>query len=72
MIWETGGIRVLTHDRGGEFLGVNGSLDKKHGFEVRKSSAYHPEGNGMAEAAVKKLKSKFAMMLESISNFDKD
>ena len=47
-------------------------MEEKFGIKVIKSSAYHPEGNGKAEAGIKKLKQKLLMFLESTCNIDGD
>ena len=72
LIYTTGPPRVLTHDQGTEMKGDFGKIEDKFGIKVIKSSAYHPEGNGKAEAGVKKLKAKLLMFLESTYNIDGD
>ena len=53
-------------------LGTFAGVESQFGFKVIKSSAYHPEGNGKAEAGIKKLKNKLLMFLESTCNIDGD
>ena len=48
------------------------TLEEENGIKVIKSSAYHPEGNGKAEAGVQKLKRKLLMFLENETSMDGD
>ena len=71
-MYTTGPPKILTHDQGSEMKGNFEAVEEQFGFKVIKSSAYHPEGNGKAEAGIKKLKSKLLMFLESTCNIDGD
>ena len=72
IIFSTGPPSIHIHDQGTEFKGEYARVEKEHGIKVIKSSAYHPEGNGKAEAGVKKVKQKLLMFLECESNLDGD
>ena len=71
-IYTTGPPAIFTHDQGSEMKSDFEKVEKEFGMKVIKSSAYHPEGNGKAEAGVKKLKAKLLMFLESTCNIDGD
>ena len=72
IIYTTGPPKILTHDQGSEMKGDFAEMEEEFGLKVIKSSAYHPEGNGKAEAGIKKLKTKLLMFLEKTSNMDED
>ena len=72
LIYTTGPPKILTHDRGSEMKGKFAETEKEYGIRIIKSSAYHPEGNGKAEAGIKKLKQKLLMFLENNCNIDGD
>ena len=59
-----GPFRFITSDRGGEFWGkVIKKCTSLLGHKAIYSSAYHPQGNGKAEAAVKNVKSTLVKQL---------
>ena len=68
VLYTTGPPKILTHDQGSEMKGKFESVEEEFGMKVIKSSAYHPEGNGKAEAGIKKLKNKLLMCLVSTVN----
>ena len=72
IIYSTGPPKILTHDQGSEMMGKFSSMENEFGLRVIKSSAYHPQGNGKAEAGIKKLKNKLLMFLENTCNIDGD
>ena len=55
IIYSTGPPSIHTHDQGTEFKGEYTRIEQENGIMAIMSSAYHPEGNGKAEAAVKKI-----------------
>lgn len=66
LFYRDGPCRVLSSDNGGEF--VNGwvsALLEEHGIEFRTSTPYNPVGNGVAEAAVKRLTNPLLKQLEA-------
>ena len=72
IIYTTGPPSILTHDQGTEFKGEFARLEETTGVKVIKSSAYHPEGNGKAEAGVKKLKGQLLMFMDNVISVDED
>ena len=72
VLYTTGPPKILTHDQGSEMKGEFAEMENEFGIKVIKSSAYHPEGNGKAEAGIKKLKQKLLMFLENNCNIDGD
>ena len=72
ILYSTGPPSILTHDQGFEMKGHFAQLESENGIKIIKSSAYHPEGNGKAEAGIKKLKRKLLRFLENETTMDDD
>ena len=49
MITRFGYIGQFTTDRGGEMMGMSEELTKKYGIPIIRTTAYHPQANGMVE-----------------------
>lgn len=64
---------AIIHDRGSEFANkVSRGLHESFGVEIRIISAGRPQGNGQAEAMVKKLKQKMiCLMSEECNNYNR-
>ena len=62
---------AIIHDRGPEFANkVSQCLHESFGVEIRIISAGRPQGNGQAEAMVKKLKEKMMSCMSENRNFN--
>ena len=72
IIYSPGPPTLHIHDQGSEFKGEYEKVEEVNGIKVIKSSAYHPQGNGKAEAGVKKVKQKLLTFIENNSNIDGD
>ena len=60
---------AIIHDRGPEFANkVSRKLHESFGVEIRVTSAGRPQGNGQAEAMVKKLKQRMICFMSEDSN----
>lgn len=63
---------AIIHDRGPEFANeVSKILHESFGVEIRVISAGRPQGNGQAEAMVKKLKQKMICLMSENRNIYK-
>ena len=61
---------AIVHDRGSEFSNnLSKKLHELHGVEIRIISAGRPQGNGQAEAVVKKLKQRMICLMSDDRNF---
>lgn len=60
---------AIIHDRGPEFANkVSDCLHKSFGVDIRITSAGRPQGNGQAEAMVKKMKQKMKVLMSERCN----